>query len=59
MTDNGQGRAEINHNVIETDVRALAINSTGEMFAGTAGAVKMAFTVRLTTATAGRLRTQA
>jgi hypothetical protein len=53
------GRAEINHNVIETDVRALAINSTGEMFAGTAGAVKMAFTVRLTTATAGRLRTQA
>ena len=37
MTDNGQGWAEINHNVIETDVRALAINSTGEMFAGTAG----------------------
>ena len=34
-TDNGQSWVEINHDVIQTDVRALAINSSGHIFAGT------------------------
>ena len=31
----GQSWVEINHDVIQTDVRALAINSSGHIFAGT------------------------
>jgi hypothetical protein len=34
-TDNGQRWVGINHGVIQTDVRVLAINSSGHIFAGT------------------------
>jgi photosystem II stability/assembly factor-like uncharacterized protein len=34
-TDQGDSWVEINHGVIQTDVRALAINSSGHIFAGT------------------------
>jgi photosystem II stability/assembly factor-like uncharacterized protein len=36
-TDYGDSWVEINHDIIQTDVRALAINSAGEIFAVTAG----------------------
>ena len=34
-TDDGDNWVEINHGVIQTDVRALAINANGHIFAGT------------------------
>ena len=34
-TDDGDSWVEINHGVIQTDVRALAINASGHIFAGT------------------------
>lgn len=34
-TDYGENWVEINYNVIETDVRVLAIDSSGHIFAGT------------------------
>ena len=34
-SDSGESWIEVNHDVIQTDVRALAINSNGHIFAGT------------------------
>ena len=35
LTDNAESRIEINHDVIQADVRALAINSSGHIFCRT------------------------